>query len=119
MRSCTVMGNLTNGLRARYIPRRGIVFREESNDYYKIRAMLPAAFPDKDDVVSAIFEDLLTGALRRDDVRARMQRYITAHNRMFPTKYAKFGDSPLVSLDEVLFDRTANRGDSVSRGLWD
>ena len=82
--------------------------------------MMPAAFPDKDDVVSAIFEDLLTGALRRDDVRLRMQSYITAHNRMFPTKYAKFGDSPLLSLDEVLFDDgTATRGDGVSRGLWD
>jgi hypothetical protein len=117
MRSCTVMGNLTNGLRARYIPRRGIVFREESNDYYKIRAMLPAGFPDKDDVVSAIFEDLLTGALRRDDVRARMQSYITAHNRMFP----KNTPSSAIArgLDEVLFDRTATRGDSVSRGLWD
>jgi len=39
---------------------------------------------------------------------------------MFPTKYAKFGDSPLVLLDEVLFDDgTATRGDRVSRGLWD
>jgi len=82
--------------------------------------MLPAGFPGKDDVVSAIFEDLLTGALRRDDVMLRMQSYITAHNRMFPTKYAKFGDSPLLSLDEVLFDDgTATRGDGVSRGLWD
>ena len=63
---------------------------------------------------------LLTGALRREDVRARVKSYITAHNRMFPTKYAKFGYSPLVSLDEVIFDGgSASRGDTVSRGLWD
>ena len=43
--------------------------REEINDYHKIRAMMPAGFPDKDDVVSAILEDLLTGALKREDVK--------------------------------------------------
>ena len=94
--------------------------RNENNDYYKIRAMLPASFPDKDDVVSAIFEDLLTGALKREDVKARVQSYIATHNRTFPTKFAKFGDSPLLSLDEVLFDDgPATRADMVSRGLWD
>ena len=94
--------------------------RDQNNDYYKILAMLPASYPDKDDVVSAIFEDLLTGSLRRDDVKARFQIYLAAHNRMFPTKYAKFGDSPLVSLDEVMFeDGSTTRGDTVTRGLWD
>jgi hypothetical protein len=63
--------------------------------------------------------DLLTGALKRDDVRSRVQTYVAAHNRMFPTKYAKFGDSRLLSLDEVLFDDGSARGDNVSRGLWD
>jgi hypothetical protein len=39
---------------------------------------------------------------------------------MFPTKFAKFCDSPLVSLDEVMFDDgSATRCDTVSRGLWD
>jgi hypothetical protein len=39
---------------------------------------------------------------------------------MFPTKFAKFGDRPLVSLDDVLFDGgTTTRGDTISRGLWD
>ena len=57
---------------------------------------------------------------KREEVKARVQAYIGAHNRMFPTKYAKFGDSPLVSLDEVLFDTgTTTRGDNVTRGLWD
>jgi hypothetical protein len=99
---------------------RNAAVRDQTNDYYKIRAMLPPAFPDKDDVVNAIFEDLLIGSLKREDVKDRVQTYITAHNRMFPTKYAKFGDSPLVSLDEVMFeDGSRTRGDTVSRGLWD
>jgi hypothetical protein len=94
--------------------------REQNNDYFKIRAMLPANFPGRDDVVSDIFEALLDGSLRRDDVRARVKRYIADHNRMFPTNFAKFGDARLVSLDEVLFeDGTTTRGDNVSQGLWD
>jgi hypothetical protein len=35
-------------------------------------------------------------------------------------EFAKFGNSLLVSLDEVLFDSgTTTRGDNVSHGLWD
>jgi hypothetical protein len=94
--------------------------RDETNDYRKIHAMLPPGFPDRDDVVSAVFEDLLTGALKREDVKARLQSYIVAHNRMYPTKFAKFGDSLLISLDEVMFeDGSMTRGDTVGRGLWD
>lgn len=94
--------------------------RDQTNDYYAIRAMLPAAMPDRDDVVSAIFEDLLTGALKREEVKSRIRTYVTAHNQMFATKYRKFGDSLLVSLDEALFeDGGGTRGDNVSRGLWD
>ena len=53
-------------------------------------------------------------------MRARVQTYITAHNRMFPTNFAKFGNSPLVSLDQVLFeDGSMTRGDTISHGLWD
>ena len=58
-----------------------------------------------------------------DDVRrrwARFQQFVTSHNRMFPTSYARFGHSPLVSLDEVIFeDGSTTRGDTVSRSLWD
>lgn len=37
-----------------------------------------------------------------------------------PTKFRKFGDSLLVSLDEQFFDDgTATRGATVSCGLWD
>jgi hypothetical protein len=95
------------------------VKRQETNDCHKIRAMLPAGFPDKDDVVSDIFEALLDGSLRREDVKARVSSYVSAHNRRFPTKFAKFGDSQLLSLDEVLFeDGSMTRGDTISRGLW-
>lgn len=104
----------------RYLRIRNEAKREENNDYYRILSIVPAHLPDRDDIVSNIVVDLLTGALKREDVRARVQTYVTAHSRMFPTKYARFGNSPLVSLDEVLFeDGTATRGDSVTRGLWD
>jgi hypothetical protein len=110
----------TVGQRLRHERERNAAEREQNNDYHQIRSMLPANFPDKDDVVGAIVEHLLTGALKREQVRGRVQSYITAHNRMYPPKFAKFGDSPLVSLDEVLFDSgTTTRGDNVSRGLWD
>jgi hypothetical protein len=99
---------------------RTAVAQEEANDYRRLLAMLPANFPHKDAVVSLIIEDLLTGALKREDVRARLQTYISAHNRMFPTKYAKFGNSRLVSLDARLFeDGAITLGDTISRGLWD
>jgi hypothetical protein len=94
--------------------------RDQLNDYHKVRAMLPANFPGRDYVVSDIFEAMLDGSLRREDVKARIQTYITAHNRTYPTKFAKFGDARLVSLDEVMFDDgSTTRGDTVSRGLWD
>jgi hypothetical protein len=51
-------------------------------------------------------------------VRTRVKVYIAEQNRLYPTKYAKFGDSPLGSLDEF-DDGTATRGDTVSQGLWD
>ncbi|TFV69433.1 hypothetical protein E4K64_33420 [Bradyrhizobium frederickii] len=99
---------------------RNSVVREEQNDYYRIRAMLPATLPDRDDIVSMIFEDLLTGALKREDIKSPIRGYLSAHNHTFATKYRKFGDSPLLSLDEALFDDgSMTRGDNVSRGLWD
>jgi hypothetical protein len=75
--------NVSRGQVLRWQRIRNVAAREEANDYYKIRAMLPAGLPDKDDVVSAVFEDLLTGALKREDLKARLQSYIVAHNRMF------------------------------------
>jgi hypothetical protein len=115
-----ISDSLVVGQRVRHQRRLNAAKREEADDYHSFRSMLPANFPDKDDVVGAIFEDLLTGNLKRENVRGRVQAYITAHDRMFPTKYARFGDSPLLSLDAVMFDGgTMTRGDTVSRGFWD
>src|ERR1700722_19722451 len=53
-------------------------------------------------------------------LQAHVKQFITDHNRIFPTSFAKFGDARLVSLDELMFeDGSATRGDTVSRGLWD
>jgi hypothetical protein len=94
--------------------------RDDNNEYYKIRGMIPEGNPHRDDIVARIFEDMLSGSRSRKDVPARVKVYVAEFNKLFPTKYAKFGNSPLVSLDEVLFDDgTATRGDTVSRGLWD
>jgi hypothetical protein len=94
--------------------------RTEANDYHQIVGMVPESFPDRDSVVSRIFEDMLSGILKREDVRARVKFYITEHYRMFPTNFAKFGSAKLVSLDEVMFDNgSMTRGDTISRGLWE
>ncbi|WP_375309064.1 hypothetical protein WHZ77_17390 [Bradyrhizobium sp. A5] len=112
--------NIRRGQLLRWQRAKNSIVREEQNDYYRIRAMLPASLPDRDDIVSMIFEDLLTGSLKREEVKDRIRSYVTAHNQTFATKYRKFGDSPLVSLDEAVFnDGSGTRGDYVSRGLWD
>jgi hypothetical protein len=86
----------------------------------KILALLPSYIFGRDDIAQDIFLAVVDGSLRREDIQPRIKWHIADHNKRFPTKYAKFGDSPLVSLDEVLFDDgTATRGDNVSRGLWD
>jgi hypothetical protein len=113
-------GNLSRGQKIRWTRVRTSSARDNNNEYYKIRAMIPEKNPHRDDIVARIFEDLLGGSLKRDEVPARVKVYIAELNRLYPTKYAKFGDSQLVSLDEVLFeDGTTTRGDNVSRGLWD
>ncbi|MCK1400119.1 hypothetical protein IVB45_18530 [Bradyrhizobium sp. 4] len=118
--AAVIEGSRSRALHTRWMRVRNEIKRAQNNDYYSIRSMLPASFPDRDDVVSAIFEDILTGALKREDVKGRVRAYVTAHNQMFATKYRKFGDSPLVSLDEAVFDDgPTTRGDTVSRGLWD
>jgi hypothetical protein len=94
--------------------------REQANEYRSIRAMFPAWMPDPDELVSRIFEDMLSGALDRAEVPKRIRFYTQEREKLFPTKFRKFGDAMLVSLDEQLFDDgTATRGDTVSRGLWD
>jgi hypothetical protein len=113
----------SRGQRRRYQPERVRIeiVRCQNEDFQKIVDMVPAYLPPdvRNDIAQSIFVALFEGALQRDQARARVQHFV-ADNRMFPTKYAKFGDSPLVSLDEVLFeDGSATRGDTVSRGLWD
>ena len=94
--------------------------REQNNDYYRIREMIPESNPHRGDIVARIFEDMLSGSLERKDVPSRIKLYTGEFNRLYPTKYVKFGNSPLVSLDEVLFDSGATtRGDTITRGLWD
>jgi hypothetical protein len=94
--------------------------REQANDYRAIRALLPGWVADPDELVANIFEDILSGALDRTDVPKRIRFYVQEREMLFPTKFRKFGDSLLVSLDEQLFeDGAMTRGDNVSRGLWD
>ena len=82
--------------------------------------MIPESDPHRDDIVARIFEDMLSGLLNREDLPSRIKHYVAEFNRLYPTKYAKFGGGRLVSLDEVLFDDgSATIGDTVSRGLWD
>jgi hypothetical protein len=103
-------------------PVRTATVRAENNDYYKILGMVPIYLPSdiRDDIAQSIMLALLEGSLRRDQVAVHVRQFVADHNRMFPTKFAKFGNSPLISLDEVMFeDGSTNRGDTVSRGLWD
>jgi hypothetical protein len=112
--------SLIVGQRLRHQRRANAAKREETNDYFRIRALVPIGNPHRDDIISRIFEDLLSGSLKREDIGIRIKVYVTELNRLFPTKHVKFGNSPLVSLDEVMFeDGSTTGGDTVSRGLWD
>jgi hypothetical protein len=82
--------------------------------------LIPESNPHRDDIVARIFEDLLGDTLKREEVPIRIKVYVAELNKLYPTKYAKFGGARLVSLDEMLFeDGSTTRGDTVSRGLWD
>jgi hypothetical protein len=117
-------GNRSKAQALRWNPQKARLdaVRSEANDFRQILGMIPTGLPPdkRDDIAQSILLALLEGSLRRDQVKSRVRQFVADHNRMFPTRYAKFGDSPLVSLDEVLFDSgTETRGDYVSRGLWD
>lgn len=114
--------NISKGLRRRLHPERARIeiVRGQNDDFHKILSMLPRQLANRDEVAGSIFLALSEGTLQRDQVRLRLSEFIRAQNAMFPINYAKFGNSPLLSLDEMLFDDgTATRGDTVSRGLWD
>jgi hypothetical protein len=73
-------------------------------DAQLIRAMLPPHFPDKEVVINDVIVSLLEGRLDRSQIGAKIHCYIKAHNRMFPTDYARFAGRRLVSLDARLYD---------------
>ncbi|MEH2501414.1 hypothetical protein V1290_000225 [Bradyrhizobium sp. AZCC 1578] len=115
-----ISDSLRVGQRLRHQRERNAAKREQINDYHKIRDMIPERNPHRDDIVARIFEDLLGGLLMREDVPARITRYIAEFNRLYPTKFAKFGEGRLLSLDEALYeDGGGARIDTVTRGLWD
>jgi hypothetical protein len=96
------------------------IVRSQNDDFHKILAILPQRLANRDEIAASIFLALTSGTLQRDQVKLRLPEFIAATNRMFPTMFAKFGDSPLVSLDEQLFeDGATTTGDTISRGLWD
>jgi hypothetical protein len=72
----------------------------------------------RDDVMGRLLLDILEGRVAISQVAKYARLYTSqAYSQM---NYAKFGNSRLVSLDEVPFhDGTATRGDTISRGLWD
>jgi hypothetical protein len=95
--------------------------RKDDEAYRKIRAMVPANLPAaiRDDIVQDIMHALFEKLITRDQVRGRISKFITEQFKKFPTKFAKFGNARLVSLDEVLFDDgNTTRGDTISEGLW-
>jgi hypothetical protein len=107
--------NNGRGQRRRYQPEsvRIQIVRSQNEDFQRIVDLTPAYLPPdvRNDIAQSIFVALFEGSLQRDQVSARVQGFVTEHNRMFPTKYAKFGNSPLVSLDEVIFeDGSTTRG---------
>jgi hypothetical protein len=95
---------------------------QDAKDYFSIQAMIPRWFPEQDkfDVVNDVMAELVAGVITRDELQGRVRFYMKQAGQMFAPKHPKFGNSPLVSLDEMLFeDGSTTRGDTVSRGLWD
>ena len=86
-----------------------------------INAAVPANLPPemRNDVINDVWVAAKVGEIAVEDLSACVKRFITSYNKMFPTKYAKFGNAPLVSLDATIFDDgNMTRGDTVSEGLW-
>jgi hypothetical protein len=121
-----IKGSGSLGQRLRHARRRTFIAREkaeqDAKDYFAVQAMIPRWFSEQDkfDVVNDVMAELAAGEITRDQLQERVRFYMKQAGKMFAPKYSRFGNSPLVSLDEVLFDdRTTTRGDTVSRGLWD
>lgn len=86
-----------------------------------IDAVVPTNLPPdmRSDVINDIWVAAKDGKITADGLAACVSHFTASYNKMFPTKYAKFGNAPLVSLDATLYeDGTTTRGDTVSEGLW-
>jgi hypothetical protein len=56
--------------------------------------------------------------LQRDQVKARVRQFVTAHNR--DANRNGVGQYGLISLDVPIFAEShTTRGDTIVRGLWD
>lgn len=76
-------------------------------------------FETRKEVMSEMMLAILEGKLTLEEAPLRYREFLRITNRMFPTQYAKFGNSMLLSLDEAMFDDGGGRrGDNVTRGLW-
>jgi hypothetical protein len=111
--------NNSRGQLLRWQRIRNAAVRDQNNDYYKILAMMPGNLPAgvRDDVAQSIFVALLDGSLQRDQVKTRVQQFVTAHNRQAREGTGKYGH---LSFDAPIFaEGSMTRGDTISRGLWD
>lgn len=103
--------------------RKGIppfLFRD--GDLEWVGSLVPRWFSpqSREEIIQNVFAELCARAISREEVPRMVRKLAGTEEREFPTKFRKFGDSVLVSLDEQLFeDGTATIGDCVSRGLWD
>lgn len=96
------------------------LFRD--GDLERVKSLIPRALPPhvRDEIVQNTFTELCARAVSRDEVPAVVKKLTAEQARMFPTLFRKFGHSPLVSLDELIFeDGSITRGDTVTHGLWD
>src|SRR5229473_5716902 len=112
----------SKGQQRRFHPERARVkiIRSETNDFHKIVNMVPVYLPPdvRDDIAQSILVALLEGALQRDQVKVRVQQFVTAHNRE-ANKHGT-GKYGLRSIDAPAFvDSSTTFGDTISRGLWD
>lgn len=76
-------------------------------------------FETRKEVMSEMMLAILEGKLTLEEAPRRYREFLRITNRMFPTQYAKFGNSLLLSLDEAMFDNGGGRrGDNVTHNLW-
>lgn len=76
-------------------------------------------FETRKEVMSEMMLAILEGKLTLEEAPFRYREFLRITNRMFPTQYAKFGNSLLLSLDEPIFDDgSGRRGDNVTHNLW-